>query len=268
MIRTLVSVYPDLASVIAMNYACQLSRIIEMGIQPVFVKEPEACEDAPGVGWVRRTWENSLLDTEREAVDRLIEAERANCNILARPEILFGKRDDAILSKLLKGAYDLFVEGCVSSFEKSELLQRIHSKLYRNLPCPVIIARNLLELRKILVVLDDEVNAAKLLTTMINLFNGAQPRFDLLYCRLTGTDRPVEPIEPAEELFAETQEILEHHDWTPESQLALQGSSQSLLRLIEEYSLVVTSLPHRFERDDALLYLLSDSPSPILLCWQ
>lgn len=268
MIRTLVSVYPDLASVIAMNYACQLSRIIEMGIQPVFVKEPEAGEDAPGVGWVRRTWENSLLTTEREAVDRLIEAERENCSILSRPEILFGKRDDVILSKLLRGAYDLFVEGCVSSFETSELLQRIHSKLYRNLPCPVIIARNLLELRKILIVIDDEVDAAKLLATMIDLFNGARPRFDLLYCRLTGTKRTVAPIEPSRGFFSKIQEMLEHHGWTPESQLALQGPSQSLLRLIEKYSLVVTSLPHRFDRDDALLHLLSDLPSPILLCWQ
>ena len=268
MVRTLVSVNPDLASVIAMNYACQLSRIIEMGIQPIYVKEPEPGGEAPGVGWVRRTWEDSLLTREREAVDRLVEAERANCTILARPQVLLGKRDDEILSNLLLGDYDLFVEGCVSSFERSELLQRVLSPLYRNLPCPVIIARNLIELRKVLVVLDDDVNVGKLLPALINLFKGARLSFDLMYCKFVDTGLPVEPVDTAVPLFHEADEILKRHGWMPKNRLALQGIPQNLVRQIEEYSLVATSLPHRPKRDNALLELLGDTPSPILLCWQ
>jgi hypothetical protein len=268
MIRTLVSVYPDLSSVIAMNYACQLSRIIEMGIHPIFVKEPESGEDVPGVGWVRRTWENSLLGMERDAVDRLIEAERTHCANLARPQVLVGNRDDTILSSLMGGTYDLFVEGSVASYEHSDLLQRIDSRLYRNLPCPVIIARNLIELRKVLVVFDDEMNIGKLLLAMINLFHGTQLRFDLLYCSLLGSGLSVEPIEQAENLFSEADKILDKHGWVPENRLALQGTPEGLSKRIEDYSLIMTGLPQDITATTGLVQLLDDTPSPILLCRQ
>jgi hypothetical protein len=265
MIRTLVSVYPDLSSVIAMNYACRLSRIIDMGIQPIFVKEPEPGAQAPGTGWVRHTWENSLLGMERDAVDRLIETERDHCAILARPQVLVGDRDDIILKNLLGGTYDLFVEGCLASFEKSELLQRVRSKLYRNLPCPVIIARNLIELSKILIVFDDSVNVDRLLPSMMQLFNGTQLRFDLLYCRLLGTGSYVEPIEESDAFFSKADSILLEHGWEPENRLALQGTPQGLIRQMEDYSLIVTCLPQLMEADNELMRLIGDTPSPILL---
>jgi hypothetical protein len=268
MIRTLVSVYPDLSSVIAMNYACQLSRIIDMGIQPIFVKEPEPGAQVPGVGWVRRKWEDSLLGMEREAVERLIESERPHCTNLARPQVLLGNRDDAILSNLMSGTYDLFVEGSVDSYEKSELSQRIESRLYRNLPCPVIIARNLIDLRKILVVFDDEVDIGRLVLTLVNLFGGADVRFDLLYCRVLGTGSSVEPIEKAEGLFFKANEILDHHGWVPDNRLALQGSPQGLIKRIEDYSLIVTGLPQGMTPTDGLMQLIGHTPSPILLCRQ
>ena len=268
MIRALVSVYPDLSSVIAINYACRLSRIIDMGIQPIFVKEPEPGAEAPAVGWVRHTWENSLLGTEREAVDRLIASERDHCAILARPQILVGDRDDTILTNLLGGTYDLFVEGCLASYEKSEFLERVHSKLYRNLPCPVIIARNLIELHKILIVYGDGVDVEGLLAPMIRLFNGTRLRFDLLYCRLLGTGTAVEPIEDAQPLFSKADKILLEHEWTPENRLALQGTPQDMVRQMEDYSLIVTSLPQMMGADNELMCLVGDTPSPILLCRQ
>ena len=268
MLRTLVAVNPDLASVIAMNYACQLSGIIEMGIQPLYVKEPEPGEQAPGVGWVRRTWEESLLAREQAAVDRLIEAERANCRTLARPKIRLGRRDDEILSNLRGGAYDLFVEGCLAGFEKSDFLQRIRSPLYRQLPCPVIIARNLIGLRKILAVFTDRVDVGRLLSALTSLFGETKLRLDLMYCRFVDRARSVEPIDSENGLFQEADEILQAQGWVPENRIALQGSVEGLARQVEDYSLLATSLPHRPGRDNALLELLIGAPAPILLCWQ
>jgi len=268
MIKTLVSVYPDLSSVIAMNYACRLSRFIDMGIQPIFIKEPEPGTRAPGVGWVRHTWENSLLGMERDAVDHLIESERTHCAILSRPQVLVGNRDDIILNNLLSGTYDLYVEGCLAGYEKSELSQRIHSKLYRNLPCPVIIARNLIELGKILVVLDDSVDIDRLLPAMIQLFGDTRLRFDLLYCQLLGTGSFIEPIDGGEAFFSKADDILLEHGWVPENRLALQGTPQGLIRQMEDYSLIVTSLPQPMETGNELMHLIGDTPSPVLLCRQ
>jgi hypothetical protein len=268
MLRTLVSVNPDLASVIALNYACQLSGIVEMGIQPIYVKEPESGDEAPGTGWVRRTWEEGLLRQERDAVQRLIEGEHVLTGVLAKPQILLGKRDDQILVNLMGGAYDLFVEGCISCYEKSEFSQRINSRLYRNLPCPVIIARNLIQLRKILVLLNDDIDVDKLLPSLIKLFKTADVRFDVMYCKFMGPDRPVETIDPAPPLVQKADEILEAQGWSPGSSLALQGSAQNLARQIEEYSLVATGLSHGSPLDSALLELLGATPSPLLLCRQ
>ncbi|MGD9368438.1 MAG: hypothetical protein PVH87_22250 [Desulfobacteraceae bacterium] len=267
MLRALVSVNSDIASVIALNYACQLSGVVPMGIQPICVKEPESGDEAPGTGWVRRTWEQGLINREREAVHRLIEDEKVVSGVLAKPQFLLGNRDDQILANLLGGAYDLFVEGCVSCYERSELSQRLNSKLYRHLPCPVIIARNLIQLRKILVVLNDEVNVGKLLPTLIKLFKGADVRLDLMYCRFLEHKSPAEPIDTDLPLYQEVDEILEARGWTPGNRLALQGSVQSLARQIEEYSLVATSSFLQPGQDgSALLELLGATPAPILLC--
>ena len=268
MLRTLVSVNSDLASVIALNYTCQLSEIVEMGIQPIYVKEPESGDGAPGTGWVRRTWEEGLLIQERDAVNRLIEGERTTTGVLAKPQILMGKRDDEILSKLMGGGYDLFVEGCVSCYEKSEFHQRLNSRLYRHLPCPVIIARNLIQLRKILVVFYDEVNVAKLVNRLTNLFQSSKVHFDLMYCKFAGSQLEAEPIDIEVPPLQEAGEILQDQGWQPEGRLAFQGSAQALSRQIEEYSLVATSLSHQPEQDSAILELLGGTPSPILLCWQ
>lgn len=268
MLRTLVSVNSDLASVIALNYACQLSGFVEMGIQPIYVKEPESGEEAPGTGWVRRTWEQGLLSRERDAVYRLIEGEKVVAGVLAQPQFLLGKRDDQILANLMRGGYDLFVEGCVSCFERSEFSQRLNSRLYRHLPCPVIIARNLIQLRKILVVLNDEVNVGKLLPMLVKLFKGADVRLDLMYCRFLGQESPVEPIDTDLPLYHEVDEILEAQGWAPGNRLALQGSVQHLAREIKDYSLVATSLFHQPGQDGMLLELLGATYAPILLCWQ
>jgi len=265
MIKTLISVYPDLSSVIAMNYACRLSKILDMEIQPIFVKEPEQGDDVPAVGWVRQKWENSLVEVEQDAMKRLIAAEKSENAKLSSLEVLFGYRDDKILDYLIERPYDLFVEGCLSRFEKSDLMQRARSNLYRKLPCPVIIARNLIEFKKVLFVTGNTAPADKLLPSLIKLFKDRIPRFDLMYCNIIDAG-PLEPVSNSSEHFNKADEILNEYGWQPENRFGLQGTPKDLARQIENYSLVATSLPANPERYCGLLELLSDTPSPILFC--
>ncbi|MCG6931497.1 MAG: hypothetical protein LJE64_13160 [Desulfofustis sp.] len=265
MIKALVSVYPDLASVIAMNYVCRLSRIFDMEIQPIFVKELEEANKAPAVGWVRQTWENSLLDVEQEAMNKLIEAEKTEYARLASLQVYSGNRQEAILDNLLQGGYDLFVEGSVSRFEKSELLRRTRSRLYQNLPCPAIIARNLIDFDKVLIVIGEMSPAAALLPRLTRLFAGASLRFDLLHCTIIEAG-PLEPVHPQHGLFDEADDLLAAVGWQPENRIALQGTPKDLGSRIGEYSMVATTLPAHPERHGGLLELLSNTPSPVLFC--
>jgi len=263
MIKALVSVYPDLASVIAMNYACRLSTMFAIEIQPIFVKEPEQGDKAPAVGWVRETWENGLLDVEHQAINKLIESERSEYARLASLQVIRGQRDDVILDNLYEGGYDLFVEGSISRFEKSELLQRTRSRLYRNLPCPVLIARNLIDFNRILIIIGDSHPSHKLLLFLVKLFRDISLRFDLFYCRMLDSG-PLEPIHSSKELFAEADEILRDNGWEPEKKIALQGTPQDLAAQIGEYSMSAASLPRQAGRNSGLIEFLSDTPSPIL----
>ena len=50
MIRTLVSIEVDLASSMAIRYACQLGNLIPMELQPVYVKSYPFEEPVTGIG--------------------------------------------------------------------------------------------------------------------------------------------------------------------------------------------------------------------------
>ena len=63
MIKTLVAIEVDLASSLAIRYACQLGSLIELELYPVYVKEPPPEVPATGTGWVRHTWEREILET-------------------------------------------------------------------------------------------------------------------------------------------------------------------------------------------------------------
>ena len=56
-LKTLVAVDADLASSIAIRYACDLANRTGMQLQTIHVVEPEEQGHTPGTGWVRRTWE-------------------------------------------------------------------------------------------------------------------------------------------------------------------------------------------------------------------
>jgi alkyl hydroperoxide reductase subunit AhpC len=57
MLKTAVAVEADLASRIAIRYACQLGRSIDMTISTIHALEPGEEGQAIATGWVRQTWE-------------------------------------------------------------------------------------------------------------------------------------------------------------------------------------------------------------------
>ena len=63
MLRALVALESDLASSIALRYACQMANIVGMALQTIHVEDADAEGHAPGTGWVRRSWEKALKTT-------------------------------------------------------------------------------------------------------------------------------------------------------------------------------------------------------------
>ena len=134
MLRTLVYLDADLASSIALRYTCQLAQLVDMKLHSVHVEEPDQDGHAPGTGWVRRTWESTMLKTGEFEIAQLINAEKSSCPKLGAPKMIVGDRESEILREIQRESYDLFVEGLLHSFTTKKLFDKINSKLYKPRP--------------------------------------------------------------------------------------------------------------------------------------
>lgn len=151
MIRTLVSIEVDLASSLAIRFACQLGGLTEMEINPVYVKESVSHESAVGAGWVSRTWEREMIEDGKKEIAEMIASERNYCPVLNDPKVVYGDREAELLKIMLGEKFDLFVEGVHFSWNPGEIHKRLHTKLYQRLEYPLVFVRALREINEVLV---------------------------------------------------------------------------------------------------------------------
>ena len=269
MLRTLVYLDADLASSIALRYACQLAQVIDMKLHTVHVEELEQDGHAPGTGWVRRTWENAMLKTGEFEIAQLIKADKSSCPMLGDSKILVGDRDNEILHEIQKESYDLFVEGSLHSFTDKKLYDKIHSRLYRHIPCPIIVVKNLVNLEKIALIVRDEVESKKLVSMFLEIFSGAKLNLDLIYCEFQEPGkRSSKGKADANRTLNAVEKILMEQNWHPEDCRTIQGAPEEIGDVLRDYGLVASPLHHSISKKSNWFQLLHHIPSPILICWQ
>ena len=181
MINALVSLNADLASSIAFRYACRLMEYLDMRLQPIHVEEVDKGSFPPGSGWVRSTWEKGLLETAREEIAQLINAEKADCPSLDSTIVEMGEYDEALLHEIEDKSYDLLIEGVLTSFHGQLFHKRIRSKLYRFAPCPIITVKNLVQPERIVLLLYEAGDATPLVSNFLKLFTKPSTRVDLVH---------------------------------------------------------------------------------------
>jgi hypothetical protein len=150
-IRSLVSIEVDLASSLAIRFACQLGALMEMEINPVYVKKSVSHESVVGAGWVSRTWEREMIEDGKKEIAEMISSERNFCPVLNEPRVVYGDREAELLRIMLGERFDLFVEGAHFSWNPGEIHKRLHTKLYQRLEHPLIFVRALREIHEVLV---------------------------------------------------------------------------------------------------------------------
>ena len=111
MIKTLVAIEVDLASSMAIRYACQLGNLVNMELYPVYVKEPPPEVPTTGVGWVRRTWEREIVASGKEEIQEMLASEMESCPVLQEPRVIYGDREYELLKIMEHDPFDLYVEG-------------------------------------------------------------------------------------------------------------------------------------------------------------
>lgn len=150
MIKTLVSIEVDLASSLAVRFACQLGGLMEIEIHPVYVKESPPHESVMGAGWASRTWEREMIEQGKEEISELISAEKDFCPVLGEPRVIYGDREAELLKMTHLENFDLYVEGVHFPWTPGDLYKRIHSKLYQKLPSTPVLVRTLRKIDHVL----------------------------------------------------------------------------------------------------------------------
>ena len=267
MIKILVPVAADLASSIALRYACQMSELIQVEIQTIHVKAASSEGSQLGTGWVRHTWEKTMLTEAEDEIAQLIRAERTHCPSLGEPLIMIGDRDEKILRELQGGSYDLYVEGTIPTFSSSYFSKRLESHLYQDMPCPFLMVKNLMPLHRVLLILSENVDLHKLIQVFTHIFGESNLKVELFY--LKSADPTGQESEGLEEMTLQAaMKALGERGWVPEKSKVISGQARELAAELENHGLLLTVLDRHLKKKTFFYEFLVAAPSPILLFWQ
>jgi len=163
-IKALVSIEVDLASSMAVRLACQLGGLMEMEIQPVYVRQSAPHSSAIGTGWASRTWEREMIEQGKAEISELLTSEMDFCPVLRDPKVIYGDRDAELLKITHAEPFDLYVEGVHFPWTATDFYKSLHAKLYQKLPSPLVLVRTLRKINHVAVLCLD-VRATHTLTS-------------------------------------------------------------------------------------------------------
>jgi hypothetical protein len=263
MLKALVPVEMTLASNVALRYLCRKAELLGIAVQPVHVEEPDHKPHSSETGWIRRSWESGLRQAGLEEVQRILNSEKLDCFILPNPIVRVGDREDTLLEELRLGGYDFFVEGEVANFNTGAFRKRLRSKLYRQMPCPVLLVRNMIQSDRIALVLDEKTDVESLVGHFHHLFGGRDVDFDLCAYAMDDLHRNPHP----DELLSEGGAILDKLGYRPARAYTLLGAPETAARNLGDYGVIVAHMDRKSNRKSPLTEVLGLAASPILICW-
>ena len=276
MMKSLVYLNADLASSIALRYACRLAELTKMEINTVHVASSETEAHPSGSGWASRTWETSLIQQAKEKIVQLMAAEKEHCPDLKPPEILIGDPEHELLQAFKQAPCDLFLIGILRSFSPQQFYNRMHSKFYQKISCPILVVKDLTDIQRIAIIMEPGEKGNPQARTFVNLFKDADVTVDLLQCgfrkataatpdAITETPLSADDIR-ADEAIAGVKRLLEENGSTPGMVTRIEGAPNAIGKRLSDYHLVLTSLPHHIGPTSPLLDCLSRVPSALLFC--
>ena len=263
MTKTLVAIEVDLASSMAIRYACDLGNLIPMELYPVYVKAPPPEVPATGTGWVRHTWEREIVELGQEEIHEMLASEQETCPRLQEPRVIYGDRDYELLKIVGHEPFDLYVEGAPYPFNPVNIHRRLNSKFYQKLACPLIWLRILRKIHQALVVCPDLVGARAALATVSKLWTGCPTPVHLALPPQEGLRGSSDALRDEARKALATLEAAgcavqskEVADWSAG------GPDPAMLK---DYGLIVVPLERSVKKDHIRLQWLTQIKNPLML---
>jgi hypothetical protein len=263
MIKTLVAIEVDLASSMAIRYACQLGNILDLELHPIYVKAPPPEVPTTGTGWVRRTWERELVAAGKEEIQEMLASEMETCPTLHEPRVLYGDREYELMHIMEHEPFNLYVEGAPYPFTPANIQRRLHTKFYQRLQVPLIWLRVLRKINQALVICQDQASARALLPVIRNLWSGCAT--------------PINLGVPPQEGYGGARDALRQEITAAREELeaaGCQAAVQEIPALVsagpppeftKDYGLVAVSLERAIKKENPQLQWLSQVKAPLLL---
>jgi hypothetical protein len=263
MIKTLVAIEVDLASSMAIRYACDLGNLIPMELFPVYVKSPSPEVPATGTGWVRHTWERQIVELGKEEIHEMLASEQETCPLLQEPRVIYGDRDYELTKIVGQEVFDLYVEGAPYPFNQATIQRRLHAKFYQKFSCPLIWLRVLRKIHQALVVCPDVAGAKAVLPAISKLWAGCAIPVHLALPPQEGYGGPGDALrQEARKALATMEaagcavEVKAVADWTSG------GPDPAMLK---DYGLVAVPLERAVKKDHIRLQWLAQVKNPLML---
>lgn len=261
MIRTLVSIEVDLASSLAIRYACQLGNLINMELHPVYVTGSPSSELTTGVGWVRHTWERETIQHAKEEISELISSELDFCPALEQPRVIYGDREVELAKIMAREGFALYIEGAPYPFNPMTIYKRLHLKFYQRLRSPLIWLRVLRKIERVALPCLDATVTAHLSLTFRRLWAGCPVPLHLIYPGGAGQSAEElyrEAVSAKETLEAAGCRVVLEEPYAP----APGGPPMDLLK---GYGLIGVALEREIKKESPKLEWLAGVKTPLML---
>ena len=258
MIKTLVAIEVDLASSLAIRYACQLGSLIELELHPIYVKEPPPEVPTIGTGWVRHTWEREIVETGKEEIQEMLAGEMDSCPQLQAPRVLYGERQYELLKIMEHEPFDLYVEGAPYPFTPANIQRRLSARFYQRVGTPLIWLRMLRKINQVLAPCFDPAGTRHQVLTLQKIWAGCKAPVHFW--------APPEVGEAMQQEVAAGQNLLRNAGC--ETKLLVADRIEEggpAPEVIKDYGLVVVALERAVRKDSPRLQWLAQVKSPLML---
>ena len=258
----LIALDTDLASDIAIRYACRLEELFQFKVQVIHSPDMDERGHAHGSGWVHQKWKKAIVQQAGKEISNLIQ-KPLFYNSMGEPKIIPGERDQVILEEMNRNCYDFLMEGFLHSFEPDRFFQKLDSHLYKNLPCPVLMVKNLVDLARGVQIVGPSKTIPSILFWFFKLFSGLPDAPDFLIFDFDTAIEKVSMIENDADLISDIEEQFLKQGKRPGSIRTAKGSPDALSLLVRDHALSICHMPHSY---DDMSIMLSMSPCPVMFC--
>ncbi len=264
MTKSLIYLEENLQSSIALRFADKLAGLTNMVLQVIHVEEPDKKLTA-GTGWVRRSWEQGLIEAGNEEVRRLLKTENVKSQVLS-PIIIVGDRQDEVLNELKRGSYQLYIEGYLNTANVNDFNRLLKSHPFHDAPCSVLVVKNLAPPEKVLILLGEGVETDRIISCFSQLYQNPNKPLEVTVIHYIFKESPriqFKDKAAAGTYLVEAEKLLEASGFSGIELLVVEGTPEQVSEYIKDYGLVISKFPTRRSPRFELLALVSN---PVLLC--